>query len=119
MAPRRNKTDIPSERAMPEIVERVMDRQGGEGKKESPHLVAITRYTNKIFADVIRRAAAMEGLSVANFQRKAVIEQLKRTFDEEWVSSIIKAAEETQTKLRKRPRKKGVLAQIRAMRGKH
>lgn len=116
MAPRRKKNQIPSEKAMPEVIERMADREEKERKKENPQLVAITRYNNKDFADLIRRAAAMEGLSVSTFQRKAVIEQLKRTFEEEWVDSIVKAAEETQVRLRKRPRKRGILAQIRAMR---
>ncbi|MFH1262782.1 MAG: hypothetical protein V1495_04990 [Pseudomonadota bacterium] len=102
---------------MPEVLERMVNQERKEGTKKGPELVAITRYNDKPIADLIRRAATMEGVSVSTFQRKSVIEQLKIMFGEEWVDSIVQAAEETQVRLRKRPRKRGVLAQIRAMRG--
>lgn len=111
MAPRRKKIRIPSEKAVPEIIERFVKEKG-----EKKGLVATTRYENQVFADFIRQAAALEGLSISTLQRKALIEYLRRTHDEDEVNAIVEAAEEKQTKLRRRPRKKGLLAQIRAMR---
>ena len=91
-----------------------MDRANGKGKNKC-WLVGITRYHDPTFANYIREAAAAEGLSISSFQRKAVIQYLKRTFGEEKVNAM-GDVEEQKAGRRRRPRRKGVLAQIRAMR---
>jgi hypothetical protein len=50
------------------------------GKKKGPQekVYALTRYQAGPIAEVIREAAAFEGMSIASFQRKAVFEYLRK-----------------------------------------